>query len=66
MFDRVNFVTPGIPIECLLYLPNVGRMSGDTVQTGTGKVVPARNFKCTTATREICLKNLEYLVQRCV
>ena len=24
---------------------------GDTVQTGTGKVVPARKFKCTTAAR---------------
>ena len=27
-------------------------MSGDTVQTGTGKVDPARKFKCTTAARE--------------
>ena len=25
---------------------------GDTVQTGTGKVVPARKLKCTTAARE--------------
>ena len=24
---------------------------GDTVQTGTGKVDPARKFKCTTAAR---------------
>jgi len=26
---------------------------GDTVQTGTGKLDPARKFKCTTAVREI-------------
>ena len=26
---------------------------GDTVQTGTGKVDPARKLKCTTAAREI-------------
>jgi len=26
---------------------------GDTVQTGTGKVVPARKFKCTTAARDL-------------
>jgi hypothetical protein len=26
---------------------------GDTVQTGTGKVDPARKFKCTTAAREL-------------
>jgi len=25
---------------------------GDTVQTGTGKVDPARKFKCTTAARD--------------
>ena len=53
MFDRVNFVTPGIPIECLFYLPNVGRMSGDTVQTGTGKVALAWKIKCTTGTHDI-------------
>ena len=26
---------------------------GDTVQTGTGKVDPARKFKCTTTTRDL-------------
>ena len=26
---------------------------GDTIQTGTGKVNPARKFKCTTAAREL-------------
>ena len=26
---------------------------GDKVQTGTGKVDPARNFKCTTAARDM-------------
>jgi len=59
-------VAPASPIECLLYLPNVraiqyklgperltrlAQCPGDTVQTGTGKVDPARKFKCTTAAR---------------
>ena len=43
--DGVNLVAPASPIECLLYLPNV--------QTGTGKVDPARKFKCTTDARDI-------------
>ena len=30
-------------------------MSGDTVQTGTGKVDPARKFKCTTAAGAVTL-----------
>jgi len=41
--DRVNLVAPDSPIECLLYLPNLsGRYST------TGKVDPARKFKCNT------------------
>ena len=28
---------------------------GDTVQTGTGKVDPARKFKCTTVARDLML-----------
>ena len=36
--DRVNLVTPAIPLftQC----------PGDTVLTGTGKIDPARKFKC--------------------
>ena len=37
--DRVKIVALASPIEC----------PGDTVQTGTGKVDPARKFKYTTA-----------------
>ena len=48
MSHRVNLVAPASPIECLLYLP---KFPGDAVQTGTGKVDPARKFKCTTAAR---------------
>ena len=48
---HVNLVEPASPIECLLYFPN-------TVQTGTGKVDPARKFKCTTAAREIGWRRL--------
>ena len=47
--DRVNLVASASPIECLLILT---QSPGDTVQTGTGKVDPARNFKCTTAARD--------------
>ena len=32
---------------------------GDTVQTGTGKVDPARKFKCTTAARALNGVSLE-------
>ena len=38
--DRVNLVAPASP-ALLTQIP------GDTVQTGTGKVDPARKFKCT-------------------
>jgi len=31
-----------------------------TVQTGTGKVVPARKFKCTTAARAVEIKKSSY------
>jgi len=48
MSDRVNLVAPASPIECLLYLPNVREIQ---YKTGTGKVDPARKFKCTTAAR---------------
>ena len=43
---RVNLVSLAGPIECLLYLTT---RPGDTVQNGSGKVDPARKFKCTTA-----------------
>ena len=40
---------------------------GDTVKTGTGKVDPARKFKCITAAREnlafVCHKETEFLPQ---
>ena len=48
--DRVNLVAPASHIECLLYLPT-DQSPRDTVQTGTGRVDPARKFKCTTAAR---------------
>ena len=40
---------------------------GDTVQTGTGKVDPARKFKCTTAARglQFSIKLLNTLRRRC-
>ncbi len=47
MSDPVDLVAPASPTECLLYLPG----PVDTEQTGTGKVDPARKFKCTTAAR---------------
>ena len=46
--DRVNRVAPAYsPVDCLLCQCLYG-----TVQTGSGKVDPARKFKCTTAVRE--------------
>ena len=47
--DHVNLVAQASPIECL---PMLTHCPGDTVQTGTGKVDPARKFKCTTAAHE--------------
>ena len=41
--DRVNLVAPASSIEC----------PGDTVRTWTGKVDPAREFKCTPAARGV-------------
>jgi len=32
---------------------------GDKVHTGTGKVDPARKFKCTTAAREEVAQNIK-------
>ena len=43
--DRVNLVAPASPTMSALFT----QWPGDTVQTGTGKVDPARKFKCTTA-----------------
>ena len=43
--DRINVAAPASPI--------ITQCPGDTVQTGTGKVDPARKFKCTTAARDI-------------
>ena len=42
--DRVNLVLLSV---CFIYT----QCPGDTVQTGTGKVDPARKFKCTTTVR---------------
>ena len=40
-YNRVNLVVSALLVQS----------PGDTVQTGTGKVDPARKFKCTTAAR---------------
>ena len=51
--DHVNHVASASPIECLPYLPgHWTQCPGDAVQTGTGKVDPARKFKCTSAVRD--------------
>ena len=47
--DRVNLVAPSSPVDCLLLLT---QCPCGTVQTGTGKVDPARKLKCTTADRD--------------
>ena len=48
--DRVNLVAPASSFKCLALLT---QSPGDTVQTGTRKVDPARKFKCTTTAREM-------------
>ena len=59
MSDRVNLVAPArsswvsaIFTQCPV----------DTVRTGTGKVDPARKFKCTTAARELISGFIDNLV----
>ena len=58
--NRVNLVGPASPVECLLYQP---QSPGDTVQTGIGNVDLARNFKCTTAARDISQNKCTLYVQ---
>ena len=49
MSDRINLVEPASPYWVSALLT---QCPGDTVQTGTGKVDPARKFKCNTVARE--------------
>ena len=55
--DRVNLVAPAISCWLSALLTQCPR---GTVQTGTGKVDPARKFKCTTAARD--LEQIVYLI----
>ena len=56
--DRINLLTPASPVDCLLLLTYC---PCGTVKAGTGKVDPARKFKCTTAARDIVMHIYSYM-----
>jgi len=57
IFPQTKRIASPIEFECLLYLIFT-QCPGDTVQTGKGKVDPARKFKCTTAARAQTMQSL--------